>query len=412
MYRGKRFLITQPILYNFCGSTMVTIELARYLASEGADVTLYSCAYGEPVKSEIDNEFRVTGRGDYLSISDFDYIWVHSQILPPSIVEEFGKVDSDDKIPQFIFLHMSPLETIPDERPWIYNLERRLASSILVISESMREVMDWCYQDNSPVAIKFFRNPAPVCFSQADYHPNKDLKNILIVSNHPPKELIDAASYLKSSGCNVVVFGERGDSFAPITPDVLKKYDLVITIGKTVQYCLTMGVPVYIYDHFGGGGYINDENIELSRSYTFSGRKFGKKSADELVDDIVSGYKKAVKYHQKNRKKFIKEYSINNVLPGIINECDRKHMEHWTDEYTEAVLNCERLAHIRFATGMNEWNSRRLVEKLHGDLASKDADIEKLNTKINEMWSSKTFKLGRSICKPAKLLFKHEDNRQ
>lgn len=35
MYRGKRFLITQPILYNFCGSTMVTIELARYLASEG-----------------------------------------------------------------------------------------------------------------------------------------------------------------------------------------------------------------------------------------------------------------------------------------------------------------------------------------------------------------------------------------
>ena len=80
-------------------------------------------------------------------------------------------------------------------------------------------------------------------------------------------------------------------------------------------------------------------------------------------------------------------------------------MEHWTDEYTEAVLNCERLAHIRFAAGMNEWNGRRLVKKLHGDLASKDAEIEKPDTKINEMWSSKAFKLGRAICSPARLLF-------
>ena len=34
-----------------------------------------------------------------------------------------------------------------------------------------------------------------------------------------------------------------------------------------------------------------------------------------------------------------------------------------------------------FAAGMNEWNGRRLVKKLHGDLASKDAEIEKLDTK-------------------------------
>lgn len=67
-----------------------------------------------------------------------------------------------------------------------------------------------------------------------------------------------------------------------------------------------MGVSVYIYDHFGGGGYLNSKNIELARSYTFSGRKFGKKSSKEIVDDIGPGYQKAVKYHQKTGRSLLR----------------------------------------------------------------------------------------------------------
>lgn len=50
---------------------------------------------------------------------------------------------------------------------------------------------------------------------------------------------------------NEVLFDEMDDEYKSITLEILSQYDVAITIGKTVQYCLVMGVPVYVYDKFG-----------------------------------------------------------------------------------------------------------------------------------------------------------------
>ena len=35
---------------------------------------------------------------------------------------------------------------------------------------------------------------------------------------------------------------------------------------------MSMGLPLYCYDHFGGPGYININNIEHNTYFNFSGR--------------------------------------------------------------------------------------------------------------------------------------------
>lgn len=110
------------MIYGYNGSTMVTVELARYLTDEGADVTIYAYAYDYPIKAELDNidSFKVVVASDdeSLSLNDFDYIWIHSQVLPVSIVDEMTH-ELPRHMPKFIFLHMSPFDWIPDERPYI-----------------------------------------------------------------------------------------------------------------------------------------------------------------------------------------------------------------------------------------------------------------------------------------------------
>lgn len=260
MYSGKQFLITQPMIYGYNGSTMVTVELARYLTDEGADVTIYTYTYDYPIKAELDNidSFKVVVAGDdeSLSLNDFDYIWIHSQVLPVSIVDEMA-YELPRHMPKFIFLHMSPFDWIPDERPYIYEMEEKLSSKTLVISEEVEAVIEkYLHSTMEGIDYGYFRNPAPMNFVNSRYKPSSQLKNILVVSNHPPGELNDAINLMKEMGLNVALFGEMGDEYKSITPEILSQYDVVITIGKTVQYCLVMGVPVYIYDKFGGCGYL------------------------------------------------------------------------------------------------------------------------------------------------------------
>ena len=81
----------------------------------------------------------------------------------------------------------------------------------------------------------------------------------------PPLEVI-----ARQRQFNISYFG--GKNNVRITPDLLLKFDLILTIGKTVQYGLVLGIPVYNYDHFGGDGYITLQNIDFESNYGFTGK--------------------------------------------------------------------------------------------------------------------------------------------
>lgn len=73
--------------------------------------------------------------------------------------------------------------------------------------------------------------------------------------------------------------------------------DVVISIGKTVPYCLASRTPVFIYDHFAGPGYLNAENLERAAWYNFSGRcSRTPRSAEQLATELVEGYSEGVAF--------------------------------------------------------------------------------------------------------------------
>ena len=114
-------------------------------------------------------------------------------------------------------------------------------------------------------------------------------------------------------------YGRKSGRYRPITPEILAKYDVIISIGKTVQYALGMGIPVYTYDRLGGSGYITLENIDKEEYHNFSGKSFCRKiSSAEIAKEILDGFSKAVKQAQSLKKIAIDRYLLSKNIDRVI----------------------------------------------------------------------------------------------
>ena len=378
------------------GSTMVTLELASFLQSCGAKVVVYTNIALDPALSNFKKAgLRVITPRDEIefSINDFDYVWVHSLTLPRSLLDDL-KIERK-KNPAFIFLHMSALDQIPDEHPWIYQLEDKLSSLSLYISEGTLSTNE---KYGLPKKTGFFRNPVPVEFiNNAKESPSTKLERLLIVSNHPPKEVLDAAKELEARGIIVDRLGEGQAKYSQVTPAMLSKYDAVITIGKTVQYCLIMNIPVYVYDHFGGDGWLTQKNFERAKYFNFSGRFTSNKTSSQISKEILEGFTDAVAFQNSLGAKQKEEFMIDRVLEKILSRVEPKKLSAFDSKYIESVKSAELCSEIRFIAS----------EEL-GDLRDKTFDVrERCNYYKNELekvTSAKSYRIFNTILKPYKKL--------
>lgn len=344
---GKRFLITQPMIRSFCGSTMVALELAKYLSSVGAHVTVYTNVALSPALDyfRADGIKVMSSRDKYKwSLENYDYVWVHSLTFPQQLLEELKSPPK--RMPAFIFLHMSPLNSIPDEHPWIYDLENSLSSLSLYISDKTLESNE---KFGLPLKIGYFRNPAPSSFRKiAKQRRNGMINKLLIVSNHLPDEVRNAKRILSDKGIHVSIYGEGQDCYVPVSPEILKHYDAVITIGKTVQYCIVGSLPVYIYDHFGGPGWLLESNYELAKKNNFSGRPFRKKTGDEIAEEILDGYVGALDFCLNFLTRNCDEFILDEVLKNLLQKLKTREIKSFTGEYIESAKAAIGCAEIRF----------------------------------------------------------------
>lgn len=411
---GKKFLITQPMIRSFCGSTMVTLELAEYLTLVGAKVTVYTnialppaLAYFEEAKIKV-----ISSRDEHkLLLKDFDYVWVHSLTFPQETLEELKHLPK--KVPAFVFLHMSPLEYIPDEHPWIYNLENSLSSLSLYISEKTLESNE---KYGLPPRTGLFRNPTPLSFRElANRKISKTLKKVLIVSNHPPVEVIEAREQLTSKGIQVDIYGEGQDRYAPLSPEIMKKYDAIITIGKTVQYCIVGSLPVYVYDWFGGPGWLTKSNYEKTKKNNFSGRPFSKKSGKEIAEEIIDGYADALEFHLGYLAEHKDEFIIDNALNVVLSGLKPRKLEPLGSEYIESVKSAVGCAELRFIASEELGDSLKQCSDLTRQLEESRKQVEILGgykEQFDAITNSKRFKMLNKILEPRDKiidLFKKKD---
>jgi len=268
-------------MVELAGSEVLTLELAEALARRGFEVTVYAHVVGDPIAQIArDRGISLTTSEAALADPGVGLVWIHHQAIPASL----ASTDAASRA-TVVFGHMSPFE--PLELPLLTDIEARLADVIVANSDETADALRGFGLGD--VRMVVLGNPAPDSFWESPGCRVKALRTLLVVSHHPPRELRDAMERLRAEGVTVEHIGGRGQS-AVVTPETVAAADAVLTIGKTVQYALAVGRAVFCYDVHGGPGWLSAKDLSLARRHNFSGRPFGRMSAEAIVQAVIGGF--------------------------------------------------------------------------------------------------------------------------
>lgn len=333
MTEKNRALIATHHLIDFAGSEISTLELATTLISMGWEVTVAAMLIGEPMSWEFQSKsipiFNLLEVQLPIDGQQFDLVWIHH--LPV-----FHEIVLSRKITgkKLVYCSLSPFEPI-EAVPFLYDsINLLLANS----QENADHILQRLGLPGNTVIV--FPNSVPQNFFKIPKanHPRQANK-IALISNHPPEEILELVTRLKESGKEIRHIGWKGEP-ALVTPYMLKDCDTIISIGKTVQYCFALKIPVYCYDHFGGPGWLHNHNFDLAYHNNFSGRGFQKKDSDHIIYELETGYIDALAYLDKHYEFALAnchlEKNLNRILScepsplpsfagSIIQECMSQH---------------------------------------------------------------------------------------
>lgn len=355
------------------GSEIVALELAEELQNMGANVKIFTWEYGAPIRKFVERKsIKVTCNEYDPFFKKCDYIWVHHQVLPELVLKELHS--SKKYNPRIMFMHMSGIPGNYIEQPYIRDLELQLSDKSLYVSEEAKTLLEEMFYDGEEkIPSGIFPNPFPEAFVEQKYN-RSELKNVLVVSNHPPKE-VERLRNMRSE-INIVFAGSGGDKYELVTPKALLKYDAVITIGKTVQYCLACGVPVYIYDKSGGCGYLNKKNFKKNKAVNFSGRGNKKKTSEQIFSELINGYGAARKYQSEIRDEMIKAFRISKYIDEL-----------FVEESKEKALSESMYNTAMASMAMSKWKLKGdfYVKELVDVVKKRDDEIEDYKAKNNNL---------------------------
>lgn len=365
-----RILITNNHIKNFAGSEINALQLAVALRDLKIETDVATFSYGQPMKDIYEsNGITVKNLFDEEVFSeDYDVFWTHHFPTTNQIV--FRCKQSFSKI---IFSSLGSFASL--EGPPIYHTDLNF---ILSNSQGNTDILKTQGVEESE--IRYFPNYAPdYFFTESKNKQLNSLSRIAIISHHPPKELIDLTKIAVSKGIQVDLIGiENRQIF--VGPELLKQYDLIISIGKTVQYCFALKIPVYCYDHFGGPGYINQNNLQTSEHFNFSGRGIDRSlNGESLYKDIISGYSTAV-----SNLEYLYEYCYNNfnLKTNLTNLLEYISSSNKID--LEKIRNRNQLSKRHHQTILRLVEVEEEAGKLNSFLRQCNENNQRLNQQVEE----------------------------
>ncbi len=419
MQTPKKVLITQSQLVNFSGSEIITLELAEYLSGLGADVTILTHFFAEPISSEFEKLSNVhvvmsgSAAADSINLKDFDVLWLHHLTLTRRMVHELASPKAGLVI---IFHHMSKSE--PLEFPIMFEAERKLAHVVAFNSRETRDDLRAQGAEFEDAQIFIFGNPAPDTFADIvhDQDPaGKAPRKVAIVSNHPPEELIEASAILDQHGLQVDLFGRvEAGTARRVTPELLSDYDAVVSIGKTVQYCIVGRIPVYCYDRFGGPGFLTKDNFVLSRDNNFSGRGFSKKSAQQIAAEIMGQFAVAAKdikaLNLEHGKEFLLSQRFNELMASAGKADDQQRSAGLSRLEENALASYAELLG-KYVHSLLRWKTRAAeadanLTRLRAANEQLTEDYKSLRAKVDSQGEKKLVKAGQAVRKTLKKIIR------
>lgn len=286
-----RALLCTNHLTMWSGSELVLLEVAEDLQRRGSDVRLFAnLITREFAKLAQERGMAVGSQEAGLRAFDYDLVWIQHHTAP---LLDYSLGPESRAATRFVFAHLSPFE--PFEQPGIV-AETALADLVLCNSAETEDVV--IDADLRELPRRLLQNPAPCTFERARRDRDADRpRRVAAISNLPPAEVLAALQILRDRhGIPALWLGHNGERYERVTPEFLAEQDVVISIGKTIPYCLLGGVPVYCYDRFGGPGYLRPETFARAEAFNFSGRCGTRRlDAEGLVADLLGGYPDALK---------------------------------------------------------------------------------------------------------------------
>ena len=334
-----RVLICTNHLINFAGSEIHCLEMAQYFTALGHDVLVAANNLGPPIEGEFKKiGIPTAAMGDLGRATEFDIVWTHH-------VPCFRLAHLVKKLRARKFVHgiLSVLE--PMELPPFKKSDKDLEGNLTVLANA--PVTKDFIEDRigTSFRVQVLRNFAPQIWQDFVPKAATELKKILIVSNHIPDELEELTAHARQQAITMEPIGLNADRFARVTPELVAGYDAVISIGKTVQYCLTGGIPVFIYDYFGGPGWLSDANIDAAEYSNYNGKCTGnRRPAEKLLRELTEGFSAACAFANTRRGWAASRYGIGEQLDrlGVFDLADAPFALMPRNSWVNAVLNMVR----------------------------------------------------------------------
>lgn len=278
--RALNVLLTNHHLFDFTGSEVYTLTLAKYLKYHGCNVKVYSPYTNEKMKSEFEEiEINVYNNLEELKSEYFDIAHVHHNITAYEVRKYFPNL-------KIVFLSHGVLPFLEQSPININDIE------YLAISE---EIQSKLLNDNKAIgSVKLFSN----IVDDEEFFPvkpiNENPESALVISGRidEQKERIirEACSELDIK-CDFIG-GRAGTIPYKKMSELINNYDLVFSLGRGAIEAMLCGRIPIIFDYLGADGMVTPENFNEIKKNNFSGRRYKFNFDKDLLVNEIKKYKK------------------------------------------------------------------------------------------------------------------------
>ena len=297
---------------------MIAYELARCFRDRGHDVDVFATWSADPFHSIFSSELGIRIETDPDKLRPFHYDLVYFQHHTAPLFRY--DADPGDLGQSMIVFGRLARRTFMESGGWAIDLA--LGDHTIANSELTAERL---VETGVQHPISVFYNAAPESFFAAP-HPLPTIpRRILLISNHHDSDLLIAVGRLRAA-CEVTHIGRSGEKYSLVTPDLIKQADLVISIGKSIPYALAARTPAYVYDHFGGPGYLRAENFQMAARFNFSGRCCERKlSGEQIFNEIITGYEQAADFTRATDENILGRYRLEAHVDKLLSIVPRSN---------------------------------------------------------------------------------------